>query len=616
MTTNRKYDSWFQEEKANIPNILKAFWEKRVKNRSKNNNPANDLSIERFKLFVQCSYEEYCEAKKIWSKENKHLFIEEFNAQFEKAFHAENDVETFQNFFGEWFTLSDAMAVLRNHLPDRVQKEVEVVEIEKDDIDKLNGYLAGQQPEFAPVSASVALWNAKSKNPPYIAQSEDIVSNALFQMHSVMKIFTAVLVLKMIEADLIPMDDIKKPMGESKFFRDFIESLPDQFKKQFQPQLEKISLHQLMMHQAGFGDYYEHINSYIKMENPQAYQLAIIESRERNEQLLITDISDLLQFSEDKLYPLGCTVLTLSYEPTENNLKHLPIQENAAFICCDNKLFYVNKEKQKCTVIDLNLPKLDEFKSKLKPGPLPRKLIDSELDIIKNIVGGDIHEREHYSNVGLTLVGMVAQYAANQAQAIEKKTFNDTLMQFFIDNNIPINTEDFQQCMPTHLLHLPSTHSNRERYRYNQKDYADQAAPYIVAGPAGYYWTSTYNLAVFGKWLFDECNQNPTFKNLLEEYGKEFYKNGCISHSGTLMKSSSAFLSVNLNTGNIIAVLCDQSDIEGTALEFRLKQHIFSANNPHYAKIFSTSKSEKTSITTEATAINANNIDLPKKRDS
>lgn len=451
---------WLKEAKADIPRVLKAFWQRRIKRED----PQFDW--EGFKGFVIGTY---TAAGNEWTKE--------VNSQFEMILREKNDFEKFRNFFGDWLTIGSAMIIDRNHVIQPLEKEIK--EIKEEDLQNLSEFLHDTNS-----SAAITLGNTKTGFKTVL--SPNIPSSDPFQIHSVTKMFTGMLVLKMLEKNIISENELNKPL-EFAFGGKFLNSLPEDFKHRFHDHLSQITLYQLMTHRSGLGDYYEYEkndNNGKKYQNPNSYQKAILDALERNpnspELPEIQGINDLLKFSEDKLYPIG------------------------------------------------------DWK---------------------------------YSNVGITLVGLAVEYAYKQHKiAHPENTIDsdyDSLLREYILKEAGIESSHFTKFKPFNG-------------RYNTDEKADLAAPYITAGPAGYYWTTVEDLARFGAYLHDQYTTNSTFQLLTDKYGGEFHpEKDVFSHTGTLTGASSAFLSISLK-GNIIAIACDNSDDAANSLEARIKRNIFS----------------------------------------
>jgi CubicO group peptidase (beta-lactamase class C family) len=447
--------AWIQRAKDDIPRILKEFWEKRIKS----NDP--DFNKEGFKGFIKGSY-----------IAAGHAWTDIIENDFEKIIQENKDFPRFRAFFGDWFTISSAMIIDRNHLMQPEEKEIK--EIANSDLLDIYDFLNATK-----MSAAISLGSIQSEFKTVL--SSEFQTSVPLQIHSVTKMFTGMLALKMVEKQIIPKSELEKTLADA-FRGDFLKSLTEEFKKRFQTHLSQVTLFQLMTHKAGLGDYYEYENKAIEYKNSRSYQKAILDSLTDNNKHLphIEKISDLLQFSEEKTYTIG---------------------------------------------------------------------------------------EWHYSNVGITLVGLAIEYAYQQYKKLHlDNTIEpdfDSLLREFILKEAKIHPAQFTK-------NKPSTG------KFNESEGADPAAPYITAGPAGYYWTTVEDLARFGRYFYSEYTSNERFQSLIDQYGKEFHPEPDVfSHTGTLTTSSSAFLSVS-KKGNIIAIACISSDDDANALEARIKRNIFS----------------------------------------
>ncbi len=280
-------------------------------------------------------------------------------------------------------------------------------------------------------------------------------SKCCYAMHSVGKVFTGMLTLVMIQKGIILEKELTEPLSQ-----DFIESLDLPMSLKTHLLENKITLHQLMTHKAGLGDY---LGKY-----GDAISQGTIPEMNRAE--------DFLQFAEIKTYP-------------------------------------VDKEK--------------------------------------------------YSNLGILLVGLAIKHA------YEKKhgpcEYDQLLSKYIVDK-----------------IAMPSFSSKKpdQNVKYNLED---PIAPHIAGSPAGGYWVTTEDLAKFGQWIYQSCQKDPTLEELIKKYGQEFYneEHNMISHGGAI-SSSSAFLSVSLNTGAVIATLSDQPDM-AFELNSMMQTHVF-AKRPEVAE--------------------------------
>jgi CubicO group peptidase (beta-lactamase class C family) len=146
-----------------------------------------------------------------------------------------------------------------------------------------------------------------------------------------------------------------------------------------------------------------------------------------------------------------------------------------------------------------------------------------------------------YSNLGITLVGLALEYhyqiyrSKNPTMKLHKANFN-TLLDYYILK--PSGIDCFTRQRPENGADI------------------DKISNHWSASPAGGYWSTTKELAKFGKWLYQKC-QGKSFLSLLKAYGMEFYRDGRIEHPGE-STSSSAFFSLSLDTGNLMAILANK----------------------------------------------------------
>ena len=124
-----------------------------------------------------------------------------------------------------------------------------------------------------------------------------------------------------------------------------------------------------------------------------------------------------------------------------------------------------------------------------------------------------VDERPHYSNLGMTLVGLAVEQAYQTYQkehptlSLPPLNFFGILKHFVLDD---AGMTDFFERAPMDDEHTV------------QINPADKAALGWVGGPAGGYWTTTDDLVTFGQWLYEKC-QDPTFLDLIVRHGEEFY---------------------------------------------------------------------------------------------
>ncbi|WP_058441260.1 serine hydrolase domain-containing protein [Legionella brunensis] len=292
-----------------------------------------------------------------------------------------------------------------------------------------------------------------------------ITSDDIYPIHSIAKIFTGIVIFRLMEEkpdgenSILTEKMLKKPIKEL-LAPDSWSLLPPVLRHYLKSNM--INLTQLMTHQSGLGDY-----GYDRGKG--TYR----ESLEKGTDVTVNEIKDFLQFAEQTIYP-----------------------------------------------------------------------------------------SPHYSNLGFTLVGLAAEHIYNSYQknhpSLKPLNFFGILKKYILDEAKIVNF--FAKAPTSSSYHVQVNHE-------------DSVALAWVGGPAGGYWTSTGELVKFGKWLYEKC-KSPEFKALVEQFGKEFYYEGTISHPGTSLFSS-AFFSVDLTTGKIVTVASTHQSAVPLGLELGLGNRIF-----------------------------------------
>ena len=220
-----KSESWWEKELAEKRIILKAFWNERIIK-------LHQKSVDEFKEYlIQCHFPRSAE----WQQKIEHLFTD--------ALSGEIDFEDFFNTLKYWPLVSIRSLANFEQLNQNLAGNVSEIKTELGANDFLNikRYMVEKR-----VSASVALGNAEGK-----IAAPDFTGNSAssYAMHSVGKVFTGMLALIMARKGVLSEEDFNQPPVK----------LDEAVKKALPPavaaRLEKVSLHQLMTHRAGLGDY-------------------------------------------------------------------------------------------------------------------------------------------------------------------------------------------------------------------------------------------------------------------------------------------------------------------------------------------------------------------------
>lgn len=249
--------SWLEEEFSNKRQILEAFWQQRILR-------YNQKSVDDFKRTIIANHYPH---DPIWNSKIEHLFQDAIDKKinFNLFFNALHD---------QPFVLIDSMNHAEQLIPEH-QYKIIIPHITQVDLSNIKEYIRTKR-----LSSSITLGTVKDKliTPNF----DDNKSQYPFAIHSAGKVFTGILTLIMMEENVISEDELNRPI---KLNENVLQKLSTQVKTR----LTQVTLHQLMTHQAGIGDYLSQ------------YMLAISEARVPT----IKNTKDFLPFLENKVYPIG-----------------------------------------------------------------------------------------------------------------------------------------------------------------------------------------------------------------------------------------------------------------------------------------------------------------------
>jgi CubicO group peptidase (beta-lactamase class C family) len=353
-------ESWWEDELAEKKEILKAFWNERVLK-------LNQKSLDGFKGHVL----------NIQFPKN-----EEFEKKIEKLFSdATSNKIDFDNFFNElkYIPLMHirGMGVFEKLIPETPPETKEhKADIETSDLMNIKRYMIEKG-----LSASIAIGSAEGKliNPNF----SDNQSSS-FAIHSVGKVFTGMLAMMMIRDGTISEEDLTQPI---QLDESVIKELPPAVREQ----LKRVTLHQVMTHNAGLGDYLGH------------YCHAI--SEEKSPEMKRPE--DFLQFCDDSYY------LRTAAEIPDGN-KTRPFGYFLVKNSDDWNLMYVNERNEKNQI---KIDAIDGLRDALKTLPAkapselsPEDMAKVHLALNKHYCDNQINKFK-YSNVGILLVGLAIKHA-------------------------------------------------------------------------------------------------------------------------------------------------------------------------------------------------------------
>lgn len=432
--TDSWYDQEHKQELIETRRILENFWRTKIEK--------DDIkAVEGFKNFLKREFKDSPEKQK------------EIDILFQEAMDGSIG---FQSFCSALQTSPLRLIYIMNYSekigPGKTFQGIDVEgephRIQQRDIQNLREYMQDKG-----ISASISLRDSASGMlvTPDFPENK---SSSSFAIHSVGKVFTGMLVLQLVTEGVLEEKHLTEPLKI-----DFIKSLPLPEKVQNHLIENKITLHQLMTHKAGVGDYLDNYFEDIQKELKQNGSSPVIKRPD-----------DFLRYADDKLFEVG---------------------------------------------------------------------------------------KEHYSNLGILLVGLAIQHAYKSK--CEPCEYDDILYKYILRD---AGISSLSPWKPKNGITNPD----------------DPLSAHVVGGPAGGYWTTSQDLAKFGEWIY-ERSRDTRMKELISKYGQEFYnpEQDLISHTG-LIPSSSACLTVSLKTGAVVATLSDQPE-NAIVLDVQVRKHVLSASD-------------------------------------
>jgi CubicO group peptidase (beta-lactamase class C family) len=159
----------------------------------------------------------------------------------------------------------------------------------------------------------------------------------------------------------------------------------------------------------------------------------------------------------------------------------------------------------------------------------PRDFLIYANDKVKDHKGGT---KKSYSNMGILLVGLVAEHYYNSKKPeSDHKSYNEILQELVLE---PAGMTGFSITPPTEALINPTS----------------KVQPNMCGSPAGGYWATAHDMQNFAKHLCSRM-QDESFRSAIENYGQEFYdkEKQVISHAGDIGAEGSAWFSVHIPSG-------------------------------------------------------------------
>jgi len=393
--------------------------------------------------------------------------------------------------------------------------------ISSDDLSELRRYLQDTH-----MSAAVALGLPSGES--VVPDFPENQSAFAFTLHSVGKVFTGMLIMELVRKGVITAGELDKP--GVKLDEAITQKLPSAIRER----LQQVTLHQLMTHTAGFGNYLDQYLSALAHE----------------EKPKIESLKDFLPFFDQST---GYELCLMRVKDTDalSDLGLLRIEGRTPVILVKKGETVYVYGKNTAGKIGYTQLDADKFADITFPEVGRETKLDQDQKYAK--VYDEIAAKggcARYSNAGMVLLGLAIEHLC-------QKSYYDVLREYVVT---PAQMECFSMSRP------------KENAQWNPDD---PVILHMVGSSAGGSWTTAKDLAKFGQWIY-ECSKDPEMKGLLEKYGQEFYdaKLQTVSHSGGAGNPlSSAFLEVSLKTGAVVAVF--SNDAMAPVLTEMVQRNIF-----------------------------------------
>jgi hypothetical protein len=270
---------WAQQEKQEMKGILHVYWDNIV------NSYAHDRD-KKIKTFEDYAIHTLYKVDRIKREQIEDLF---------RRVLVRDSSLKFDEFFAVTHTFGPEIISTLNQVEKLVKLEEKNYTshphcLRQNEIKSIKTYMQDRN-----MSACVSLRSNDSDSLTTI-DSSDQINPPAFAMHSVGKVFTGMLALMMVNKGIIPEEALTKPLSETETFKDFIASFNPPLSKKIITHLQdnKITLNQMMLHQAGLGDYLEKYTNDLDQCIKDGKSVPILRQPE-----------DFLRYSDDKTYEPG-----------------------------------------------------------------------------------------------------------------------------------------------------------------------------------------------------------------------------------------------------------------------------------------------------------------------
>lgn len=513
--------TWYQIEQEENSRILQKFWEMRVQPPNK-----NESSIANIKNMFLIGIPPIGKEQDAWA--------EELNAAWENPATFEK-YENFAQFFKHVPSLK-SVSVAESLFP---KKSVTVSEISEDQRGDIAQYIKDKELSAVVLTGSVATDKITS-----ICSNENQLSDK-FSIHSVGKVFTGILAMRLLSEGIISEKDFAiNPIQLDESVYKSLQHAP-----KVRDRLNEITLHQALTHHAGLGvgdgvpsgDYLDKYGHDIESGH--------IESKE--------NIADFLPYVFNQVSPknefhysnTGMLIGSLSLEHLYNKYRLEHPEKNLEQLDFNGLMQKYVIEPAKLSDFQNNPPEkfkyneVEENAKSFSGSPAGGSFTTADdLKMFSTWLYEECHNQPEYRRVLMSKAEPKIE-DIQEGDLIALKE-DGQLTIFWLENGKIANRSFREDVVQSIINQLPAIGDETKNLKLIQEI------------------TSQYGCKL-------------PLISAMKKYGQEFFHDNKISHAGDA-PSGSAYFSLNFQTGNIAIVLNDQRRGAASELGYAIEDNIFS----------------------------------------
>lgn len=550
MQSTRK--TWYQSEQEENSRILQKFWEMRVQPPNRNEN-----SITNIKNMFLVGIPPIGKKRDAW--------VEELNAAWENPATFEK-YENFAKYFAHVSSLK-RVGIAEGLFPSTPKEPVAISEISEGQRDDIFQYIKDKELSIVALTGSAVTDKVTS------ICSSDNRPEDIFSIHSVGKVFTGILAMRMLSEGIISEKDFAvNPIQLDESVYKSLQHAP-----KVRDRLNEITLHQALTHQAGLGvgkdvpsgDYLNKYGHDIESGN--------IEPKEKIADFLPYVFNQVTPKNEYHYSNTGMLLGSLSLEYLYNKYRLEHPEKKLEQLDFDGLMQKYVIEPAKLTYFQNTPP--DKFKynqvetnaKSFAGSPAGGSFTTAgDLKMFSTWLYEEYHKQPEYHRVLMSKEEPKIENIKNGDLIALKEDGQLTI--FWLENGKVVNRSFGEDQVQMIVSQLPAIDNETTDLKLIQEI------------------TLQYGCKL-------------SLRSAMKKYGQEFFHDNTISHAGDA-PSGSAYFSLNLQTGNIAIILNDQRSGAASELGYAIEENVFSkpmSSTTLIAKNIGTKKMAKDDIAIQPT---------------